>query len=164
MNKFNLFKKSKSTAKSSTLRVNAAEKATSLNGSNFRENRGANEAEILELSNIDNDENESDESEHILANNSSRKFIDEENISCINDLSSIESLFDSLPFDDNNNAKVSDSFFMKYVREAQFYFKIIRAIILNDNLQVILDEDCRNAKFIYFSNFLVGLGIITVST
>jgi hypothetical protein len=173
LNKFSVFKRGKSTtAKSSTLRVNVT-KEGSLNPTaasagpvthHDRQNRDLTDQEILELSNIDNDENESDESEHMLVNNS-RKFMGEDNISCINDLSSIDSLFDSLPFDDNtNSAKLSDNFIMKYAREAKFYFKIVRAIVLNNFGQTMFDdEDCRNANFIYFSNFLVGLGIITVN-
>ena len=155
----------KPTNRNSTLKINKVNENTSTNhrlNNNLSRKSHVADNEILELSNIDNDEYESDESEHMLVNNF-RRIISEDDISCINDLSSIDSLFDSLPFDENTNSKANDNIFTRHFRELQFYIKIVRAIVFNDNKKIIFDEDCRNAKFIYFSNFLVGLGIITVN-
>jgi hypothetical protein len=151
------------------------------NPNNNNNNNNNNNDEILELSNIenqlkDNNEDCQRETESLTRNKTAfarcggnNLILNEENISCINDISSINSLLDSMPFDENYTHFKKNRFILnnlinnKFVREIQFYFKILRAIIFNSSKKVIFDEDCRDASFIYFSNFLVGLGIITVS-
>lgn len=57
----------------------------------------------------------------------------------------------------------------RIVKPLMFYFKISKMIIFNScidesrNDDLSSDDNLKNASFIYYSNFLIGLGIITVS-
>jgi hypothetical protein len=82
-------------------------------------------------------------------------------ISQINELSSIESLLAQVPIENKSKFAIKHNFLRKFLRNIQFHFSILRSIIFfsyNDNQK---DPDIQNAPFIYYSNFLIGLGIIT---
>lgn len=148
---------------------------TSTNETNSNENRKRRRSErhdettrSLWMSNrndISNDMDASNDGSHMngvgnaLLSPSMNRYSDMDNLSSrMNDIPSLQSLFESLAFDDPNAHSHRDSFFVRYWRGIQFYVKIVRAIFFNESL----DEDSRNANFIFYSNFLVGLGIITV--
>ena len=89
----------------------------------------------------------------------------------INELSSIDSLLIQMPID--KILKKKEGYFSKARKNLRFYFKVLKAIIFNINPIEIEStkksaasvdiDDVQNASFIYYSNFLIGLGIITVS-
>ena len=93
--------------------------------------------------------------------------LNQDDISEINDLSSIDSLLAQMPASAILSKK--ENYFSKLKRNVRFYFKIVRSILFNrcessSSKHKPTDfEDLQNAPFIYYSNFLVGLGIITVS-
>lgn len=148
------------------------------------------------------DENQVKEMENFdtsAMDNSHNKYNDS-NISDLNELSTIRSLLDSLPFNDdeivysddlNNSEKLTNkdqfytvrnklyegknrrnfivNYFFKLWKNIKFYFKIIRLISslssksFKNYINKLNDNDLMNAPFIYYSNFLIGLGTITVS-
>jgi hypothetical protein len=130
----------------------------------------------------------------------SNEFDDELNrddLSQINDLSSIDSLLASIPFSKPTNNTNSgceiekntssqnfdmneggnggggggsinlkkENFFVRLWKNFRFSFAIIKMILFDKRLlnrRQCDDLDMQNAAFIFYSNFLIGLGIITV--
>lgn len=86
--------------------------------------------------------------------------LNQDDLSQINDLSSIDSLLAAMPKKKINN----ESYWAKLSYNLKFYFKIISIVLFNrvSPDKILNDSDIQNASFIYFTNFLVGLGIITV--
>lgn len=86
--------------------------------------------------------------------------LNQDDLSQINDLSSIDSLLAAMPKKNINN----ESYFDKLSYNLKFYFKIISIVIFNrvSPDKILNDTDIQNASFIYYTNFLIGLGIITV--
>jgi hypothetical protein len=100
-----------------------------------------------------------------LTNVNSTNNLDDNNptdISQINELSSIESLLAQVPLENKTKFAIKHNFIRKFWRNIKFHIRIFRSIIFssynNDNQ---IDADIQNAPFIYYSNFLIGLGIIT---
>ena len=98
--------------------------------------------------------------------------LSKDDLSQINDLSSIESLIAAMPLStfEENSRKTNRvrAYFARINKKIKFYFKTINLILFNKpslthDGQVTEDLDVQNASFIYYSNFLIGLGIITVS-
>ena len=89
--------------------------------------------------------------------------LNQDDLSQINDLSSIDSLLAAMPM---SKKKINnESYFSKLNKNIKFYFKIISIILFNriSPDKILNDSDIQNASFIYFTNFLIGLGIITVN-
>ena len=89
--------------------------------------------------------------------------LNQDDLSQINDLSSIDSLLAAMPM---SKKKINnESYFSKLKNNFLFYLKIIDIILFNrvSPDKILNDSDIQNASFIYFTNFLIGLGIITVN-
>lgn len=92
------------------------------------------------------------------------------------DLASIESLIASIQIYDDQMQDLEEmdkneikkfKFFHRILKPIRFYFKIAKIVLfgtcsLDFNQLKDYEENLKNAQFIYFSNFLIGLGIITV--
>ena len=76
------------------------------------------------------------------------------------ELTSIESLLATVPFDNIKSSK--ENCFIKFFKRLEFYFKMTKSILFLNDYDFMNDPDLRNASFVYYSNFMVGLGIITV--
>jgi len=100
--------------------------------------------------------------------------LSQDDLSQINELSSIESLIAAIPVevcqptDNMNNHRCNPigTHFSKIYRKIKFYLKTVDLILFNkpslrNDGQVNNDLDVQNASFIFYSNFLFGLGIIT---
>lgn len=99
-----------------------------------------------------------------LTNVNSTNNLDENNppdISQINELSSIESLLAQVPFENKTKFAIKHNLLRKFWRNIKFHLKIFRSIIFSSSNDNQKDPDIQNAPFIYYSNFLIGLGIIT---
>ena len=90
--------------------------------------------------------------------------LDEEELLQINEISSIHSLLAVMPLNEKDHK--NDSYLVKIFKNLKFYLKILKIILNDENLmdQTLHDLDLRNAGFVYYSNFFIGLGIITVKT
>lgn len=97
--------------------------------------------------------------------------ISQGDLSQINELSSIESLISAIPDVDERHRRLKGRsslrlYFAKLKRRVKFYFDTVNLILFNKPSLTHHggnDLDVQNASFIYYSNFLIGLGIITVS-
>jgi hypothetical protein len=87
----------------------------------------------------------------------------------MNELSSIESLIAAMPIlEEQPKANPVRSYFSRVNKKIRFYFNTVHLILFNKPSlmrygQVTEDLDVQNASFIYYSNFLIGLGIVTVN-
>jgi hypothetical protein len=109
-----------------------------------------------------------------------RSHLNQDDYSQINNLSSIDSLLADIAFKDNKNNKLLNKYplfvmnsdkcccndyfgLFKVWRKIKFYLRIVGIILFNRNIITKdLDVDILNAPFIYYTNFFIGLGIITV--
>jgi hypothetical protein len=92
--------------------------------------------------------------QHELKNN--RNF---EDVSVLNHSSSLEQLFSTNSFKEKNKKSF---FFMHRLNRFKFYFKIIKILFYSNDEAIVNQTDLRDASFIFFTDFLVGLGIVTV--
>jgi len=111
----------------------------------------------IKLNDLKNNNNQDHETQ-------SEANLNQDDLSQINDLSSIDSLLAAMPM---SKKKINaESYLSKFKKNLIFYFKIIAIILFNNvplasNDKILNDTDLQNASFIYFTNFLIGLGIIT---
>lgn len=119
-----------------------------------------------------NSEDLGTETNECLIMNHSTNNLSHDDLSQINELSSIESLIAAMPIpqEDLTTEKQNclSQYFFKVNKKIRFYFQTINLILfnkpsLNADGHTENDLDVQNASFIYYSNFLIGLGIITVS-
>lgn len=99
------------------------------------------------------------------------EFQQQDNDACELDVSAgaAEAAVDAAVAPGNSRSSPSRPFFSlkRIVKPMKFYLKVSKMILLND-FSYDVDPNCsgddnlRNAAFIYYSNFLIGLGIITV--
>lgn len=100
------------------------------------------------------------------------EFQQQDNDACELDISgagAAEAAVDAAVAPGNSRSSPSRPFFSlkRIVKPMKFYLKVSKMILLND-FSYDVDPNCsgddnlRNAAFIYYSNFLIGLGIITV--
>ena len=92
--------------------------------------------------------------QHELKNN--RNF---EDVSVLHHSSSLEQLFSTNSFKESNK---KNFFFMHRFNRIKFYFKIIKILFFSNEETVVNQTDLRDASFIFFTDFLIGLGIVTV--
>lgn len=94
--------------------------------------------------------------------------LSQDDLSQMNELSSIESLIAAMPaMEEQPRSNPIRSYFSRINKKIRFYFNTVHLILFNKPSlmqygQVTEDLDVQNASFIYYSNFLIGLGIITV--
>ncbi len=122
---------------------------------------GSNENQVSFKSRSENlERSHYDENAKILTQSEAN--LNQDDLSQINDLSSIDSLLAAMPM---SKKKINtESYFSKLRKNFLFYLKIIDIILFNrvSPDKILNDSDIQNASFIYFTNFLIGLGIITV--
>ena len=106
--------------------------------------------------------------ERVNFTNSNLK-LSHDDLSQINELSSIDSLinYTLAPTENTKLSKRVSNYFAKLKKKAKFYLRTVDLILFSKPILAIDDQvdndlDIQNASFIYYSNFLIGLGIITV--